>query len=138
MLKLYSERIFAGIPKLSLRDFQEGDPRIIFSERLRKIVKAHNAPELHREMYSILHEDPDIGVLMREWQIEVVARFYESLNQARSLLRIEDLKTAAVLLTSIIEALVQKILDDILEEDEKDRLIEESADMLICYILRED
>ena len=135
ILERYTERIFAGVPDLPIQGLAPEKARDTLHEYIRSVVQAHDLPELHRELYVVLRNDPDLQVLIDRWQRESVGRIEEALRSASAPLRIRDTQAAAVLLHAALEAIIQRITLYRVAVDQ-DRLVKELADMFARYLLK--
>ena len=135
ILERYTERIFAGVPNLPIQGLAPEKARDTLHEYIRSVVQAHDLPELHRELYVVLRNDPDLQVLIDRWQQESVGRIEEALRGASAPLRIRDTQAAAVLLHAALEAIIQRITLYRVTVDQ-DRLVKELADMFARYLLK--
>jgi len=134
ILERYTERIFASVPDLPTQALARGQARDLLHEYVRSVVQAHDLPELHRELYVSLRNDPDMEALIDRWQQESIRRIERVLRSASGQLRIRDTQAAAVLLHASLEAVIQRITLYRLAVQEE-RLVEELADMFTRYLL---
>ena len=139
ILERYTDRIFASIPELPAqqlvpREGVPGEGKDLLYKYIRTVVEAHDLPELHRELYVVLRNDPELEALIDRWQQESVRRIERSLQAASTHLRIRDARAAAILLYASLEAIIQRITLHRVAVDEG-RLVEELADMFARYLL---
>jgi AcrR family transcriptional regulator len=136
ILQRYTQRIFASVPDLPLRGSAGGRAGELLHEYVRNVVRAHDLPELHRELYVVLRNDPDLEVLIDRWQQESVRRLERALRNAAGHLRIRDIQAAAVVLHATLEAVIQRITLSRVAVEEG-RLVRESADMFARYLVND-
>ncbi len=131
VLNAYSARVFGRIPEYSIPPAGTPGRREHFAGQLRAIIDAHYAPELHRDLYAMYHQDPDLQRIVREWQKKAAGELQRSLQSGEAP-GVEDPEAAAVLLHTFIESFVQHITMYGASIDEK-RLIREFAVILDRY-----
>lgn len=134
VLDRYSQRIFASLPELPTKILVEDKAEEVLSDYIHKIVRAHDLPQLHRELFVVLRNDPDLEDMIHRWQQESVRRIEGSLQDAARFLRIRNTRAAAILMNTTIEATVQRLTLYRAEIEEK-QLVEELADMFCRYLL---
>jgi AcrR family transcriptional regulator len=134
VLNRYTERIFASIPELRSDRLSRRDAKGLIHEYVRDVVKAHDLPELHRELFVVLRNDPDLEGLIDRWQKRAVRQLESSLQSAAGYLRIRNTRVAAVLLNASLEAVIQRITLYRTAVDEAE-LVAELADMFCRYLL---
>jgi len=134
VLNRYTERIFSSVPDLPAEGLNADNGGRLIREYVWKVIRAHDLPELHRELFVVMGGDPDLNVLVERWQRESVRRLEISLNSAAGRLRVRDTKTAAVLLHAVLEAAIQRLTLYRVEVQEE-RLMEELGDMFSRYLL---
>lgn len=134
ILERYTDRIFASVPNLPTQELVRGEARDLLHEYVRSVIQAHDLPELHRELYVSLRNDPDMEMLIERWQQESVRRIERALQSASSHLRTRDTQAAAVLLHATLEAVIQRITLYRVAVDQG-QLVEELADMFTRYLL---
>jgi AcrR family transcriptional regulator len=135
ILERYTERIFASVPDLPIQELAQEQAGDLLHEYVGSVIRAHDLPELHRELYVVLRNDPDLQLLIDRWQQESVRRLEEALQNASEHLVIQDIRAAAVLLHAALEAIIQRITLFQVAVDQ-DRLVKELADMFARYLLK--
>jgi AcrR family transcriptional regulator len=136
ILERYTERIFASVPDLPVQGLAAGQAGALLRDYVRSVVRAHDLPELHRELYVVLRNDPDLEGLIDRWQQESVRRLEQALKAISMHLRIRDIQAAAVVLYAALEAIIHRITISRVAVDQ-DRLVREVADMFARYLLNE-
>jgi AcrR family transcriptional regulator len=134
ILERYTERIFASIPDLPVHELATGQPRDLLHEYVQSVVQAHDLPELHRELYVVLRNDPDLEELIDRWQRESVRRLEHALRSVSGHLRVRDIQAAAVVLYAALEAIIHRITISRIAVDQN-RLVRELTDMFARYLL---
>jgi AcrR family transcriptional regulator len=101
------------------------------------VIDAHRIlPEYHEEIESLKHTDPAIAEMMKMYMEESVQMTYETLARFRHMLKVKDLRTAARIITILIEEIVHCIVFNKETVDER-KIIRESAAMIRGYLLKE-
>lgn len=136
ILERYTERIFDRVPDLPAQGLAGGRAGDLLHSYVRDVVRAHDLPELHRELYVVLRNDPDLEELIGRWQQESVRRLERALRSASAHLRIRDTRAAAVVLHATMEAVIQRITLSRVAVEEQ-RLVGETADMFARYLLKD-
>ena len=133
VMERYSRNIFERIRKVPIDLNPPGDRVEHFTVLLKRILDAHYAPELHRDLYAVFPQDEEIRSIVRNWQEKAVHQFHGLLTGLGDALPTEDTEAAAALLHTLIETLVQRITiyGSVVEGD---RLIREFAVMLDRYL----
>lgn len=134
VLDRYTEKILSSIPELPRREITRKQAEQLLADYLRSVIRSHDLPELHRELFVVMRTDPEVEVLIDRWQEEAVERIYQSFASVEPYLRIRDKKAAAVLLHAVVEAVIHRLTlykVDIGEE----RLLAELTDMFCRYLL---
>lgn len=133
VLNRYSERIFAALPDPATLAPLREDAREFIHDYIRRVVAAHDLPELHRELFVVMRGDPDFEALIERWEREAARRLEDTLRSASEHLRVRDLRTAAVLLQGTLEAMIQRLTVHRAAVD-GERLVKELADMFHRYL----
>jgi AcrR family transcriptional regulator len=134
VLDRYTERIFAAMPELPADWPERRDAKALIHGYVREVVKAHDLPELHRELLVVLRNDPDLEELIDRWQQRAVRQLESVLQSAAGSLRVRNTKAAAVLLHASLEAVIQRLT--LYRADvEQAELVAELADMFCRYLL---
>lgn len=134
VLNRYTDRIFADIPDLPLQSLTRENASDLIYKYVRRVVRAHDLPELHRQLFVVMQNDPQLQRLIESWQQESVRRIEASLQTASEHLRVRDIKTAAVLLHATLEAVIQRLTLHRVDVEER-QLVKELADMFCRYLL---
>lgn len=112
----------------------QSDPKLWFREYMRLLIEAHdNSLTFQRELKMLYYRDPEIQAEMdsRNHQIEQTALKY--LKLADGLVRVEDVEAVAVVCTTIMGAVVDKIsLSD--NTVERERLFNEGVKAVCRYL----
>lgn len=133
VLEDYSRKIFEKIQTLTI-DFTPRSGRSdYFTDLLETVIRAHYAPELHRDLYAVFPHDPAVQEMTLHWQKEAVVEFQNALLQAEKELNVRDVEACAVLLHAFTETIVQRITI-FRSMIDKGRLIAEFAVMLDRYL----
>ncbi len=133
VLKGYSRKIFEEIRGITI-DFSPRKNRTeYFFGLLRAVIRAHYAPELHRDLYSVFPHDKEVQRIALNWQKEAVGEFYQALAKAGDKLVVGDIEASSVLLHTCIETIVQRItvFGTLIDHH---RLLREFAVMLDRYL----
>lgn len=131
VLNGYSERVFRRIPDYSVPPAGTPGRSEHFAGLLQAIIDAHYAPELHRDLYAMYHQDPELRKLVKDWQQKAVREFQGSMEEAEGTAS-RDPEAAAVLLHTCIEAVVQHVTmyEALIGEE---RIVQEFSIMLDRY-----
>jgi uridine phosphorylase len=133
VLERYSQRIFAALPAMPAQAHLRGGARELIHRYLRQAVQAHDLPELHRQLFVAVRNDPDFEALIQRWEQEAVRRLEQDLRSLSGLLRVSDLRTAAVLLQGTLQAMIQRTTVS-RTAVKQERLVRELADMFHRYL----
>ena len=132
VLEVYSEKIFIKLPDISEKYFNSPNRIDNFYSIIKNIIEAHYAPELQRDLYSMYHQNEELREIVKAWQKKAIDQFHSHLQNASISSSIKDPLGAAVLIHTLMEAVVQRVTIYGSSVGE-DRLVREFAVMLERY-----
>jgi AcrR family transcriptional regulator len=113
---------------------EQGDPRKMMEGLIRVLVQAHDFFKgFHNDLLVMRLEDPEIDRMLREEEKRDIEMTRSRIAQWQAELRVSDINTASL----IVFAATHRIVDMISlgkTDIPADRLIEETADMVIRYL----
>jgi AcrR family transcriptional regulator len=101
---------------------------------IKAMLEAHDPyPEFHREILAMRYSDPEVEAAFTEMDEHSLSHVERFIEQFRDQLRIDDIKTAARIISGAVEEIICSIT--IFGEDQDaDRLIDGLADMIQRYL----
>jgi AcrR family transcriptional regulator len=141
VVNLHFEQVFDKLfTLLDTVEFIPEDKEGFVRSFIEPVLKAHDIfPDLHEEIGSIMHTDPDVEHAHRVWENKSFKSTAQILKRFGPLTKIKDADTAAVLIVTTIDQTVHmvkhshKSYPDINPE----KLIDELVHMLTRYIFWE-
>ncbi|BBO70699.1 AcrR family transcriptional regulator [Desulfosarcina alkanivorans] len=101
---------------------------------IKAMLEAHEPyPQFHREVLAMRYSDPEVDAVFTEMDQHSLGHVVRFIEQFRDKLRIEDIHTAARIISAAVEEIICSIT--IFGEDgDADRLIDGLADMIHRYL----
>ncbi len=138
VVNIHFEQVFKNLFTLmDTVEFIPKDKYRLVRSFIKPVLKAHDIfPDLHEEIGSIMHSDPDVALAHRIWETKSFKSTEQILKRFGALTKINDYETAAVLIVTTIDQIVhivkhsQKLYENINQES----LIDELVHMLARYI----
>jgi len=135
ILKNHFKKMSAQLPILNAKKtIIEGNERAFISTIINTVIKMHTiSPGFHRQISILMNEDPDIKQYVLKEEKKIQQNTLNLLHLHRELIRVDDIETAAIIISRSIEDIVHIII--FAEESfDKTRLITELVDMISRYL----